>query len=247
VVKIQLAMCVYNKEKYVAQAIQSVIDQTFQDWHLTVLENASTDCSADIVNSFKDPRITVINSTINLGQSPGLLKVLKEAEPSEYVGWIDADDFMHPECLRLCYETANPGGHNFVYTAYQDVDEQGNNLGIGYRNEIPYHINKTLVQFICHHFRLISHKLYQQVGGVDSSYRMAEVTTPYKVPYGPLYFYRQYPDSDGANDREAQNTWAAKAVMAAIIRRGLENKIELNTDSGFTIRFKPGFNHTSIQ
>jgi glycosyltransferase involved in cell wall biosynthesis len=223
--KIQLAMCVYNKEKYVAQAIQSVIDQTFQDWTLTVLLNAPTDASAEIVNSFNDSRIVVINSIENIGQAAGLYTILKDAPRSEYVGWIDADDFMHQRCLELCY-SANQA---FVYTAYQEVNEDGAIIRRGQNNEWPYHPTKLLVQFICHHFRLISWELYHSVGGVDPCCKMAmdydlvlklsEVAYPHKLNE-VLYYYRQHDDSYGAQNRVAQSHWAATAIRKAIKRRG---------------------------
>lgn len=246
---IHLGMCLYNKAPYVAKAIQSVIGQSFTDWRLTILDNASTDNSLVIAQEFRDPRITIILGKQNLGQAAGLKYIFDNyGQQANKIGWLDADDWLHSNCLQLCVKANRP----FVYTSYADVDELGLLLNLGYRNETPYHINTSLKEFILHHFRLIDRKLYRHVGGVDSSLEMAEdygltlkleeQVTPFKIESEPLYFYRQYPKSAGAQNRVMQNQHAAKAINAAIIRRGLSNKLELWEGPPFSIRFKNGYN-----
>ena len=242
-------MCLYNKAHYVAQAVQSVLDQTYENWRLTILDNASIDDSLAITQQFKDSRITVVKSKTNLGQAPGLKYIFdNHVRDAAHVGWLDADDWLHTDCLKLCIAAQKP----FVYTSYADVDKSGLLLNLGFRNEVPYHINTSLKQFIMHHFRLIDKALYESVGGVAPEYRYAEdydlalkleeQVTPFKVQSEPLYFYRQHSESDGAKNRVNQNKYAAKAIRAAIRRRGLENTIELWDGTPFSIRFKNNYN-----
>ena len=238
---INLAMAVYNTEKYVAQAIQSVINQTFKDWTLTIYDDASTDQSLKVINRFKDPRILVIKNDKNIGHVAVLAKAFSNRN-STHVGWVDSDDWLHPQCLELCYNANSP----FVYTCYAETDTAGNTLRI--KNLEPYQKNTNLQRFILHHFRLISTELYSSINGIDSGYshaedydlslRLEELTTPVKVGNEPLYFYRQHTESFGAKKRVLQARYAARAINAAIRRRGLESQVYLHEGPPFQIRFR---------
>ena len=95
-----VSVCVplYRKEEFIAETLRSVLDQTYTDFELIVLDNASPDRSADIARSFDDPRVTVVvnpaavlpienfNKVVALSRAP-LVKVLC------------ADDLLHPHCL----------------------------------------------------------------------------------------------------------------------------------------------------
>ena len=238
---ISLVMSVYNTEKYVAQAIQSVIDQTFKNWNLVIYDNASTDNSLKVINRFKDPRITVIKNSSNVGHVAVLAKAFSNCN-SAYIGWVDSDDWLHPTCLELCYKANS----QFVYTCYAEVNQSGKVLVV--KNLEPYHKNANLQRFVTHHFRLISTELFNKIGGIDPNYkhaedydlslRLEELTKPVKVGFEPLYFYRQHSNSLGANNRGPQNQDAAKAISAAIKRRELVDQIYLYPGPPFQIRFK---------
>ena len=55
--KVSIILANYNEEKYIAEAIESVINQTYTNWELIIVDDASTDRSQDIINSYKDSRI----------------------------------------------------------------------------------------------------------------------------------------------------------------------------------------------
>ena len=55
--KVSIILANYNEEKYIAEAIESVINQTYTNWELIIIDDASTDRSQDIINSYKDSRI----------------------------------------------------------------------------------------------------------------------------------------------------------------------------------------------
>ena len=91
-------MPAYNAEKYIAEAIQSVLDQTFQDWELLVIDDGSKDSTAKIVNSFSDPRIVLIqqeNGGVSVARNAGL-----DLAKGKYITFLDADDAIPNYSIR---------------------------------------------------------------------------------------------------------------------------------------------------
>lgn len=88
----------YNKEKCIANTIQSVLDQTFADFEIIVVNDGSTDNGLSIVQSFEDDRITIIHKP-NGGVSSARNQGIKEAK-YEWIAFLDADDFWDPNYLK---------------------------------------------------------------------------------------------------------------------------------------------------
>lgn len=95
---VSVVLPVYNAEKYVGQAIQSIVAQSFQEWELIVVDDGSTDKSLAIVQSFSDPRIRVLAHGQNLGY-PVAMNTGIECAKGKYVARMDSDDVSHPERL----------------------------------------------------------------------------------------------------------------------------------------------------
>lgn len=93
--KVAVIMPVYNGAKYVRQAIESVLRQTFTDWQLIIVNDASTDDTEKILESFKDNRIKIVKNEKNLGSVASRNIALKECR-SEYIAILDADDISEP-------------------------------------------------------------------------------------------------------------------------------------------------------
>lgn len=92
---ISILTTVYNREKYLAECIQSVLDGHFQDFELIIVDDQSTDRSLEIAHEFasKDPRIRVYRNEENLGDYPNRNKAASYAR-GKYIKYLDADD-MH--------------------------------------------------------------------------------------------------------------------------------------------------------
>ncbi|MGA2913333.1 MAG: glycosyltransferase [Methanoregula sp.] len=84
----------YNKEKYILRTINSILNQTFQDFEVIVVDDGSTDKSADVVRGFVDPRIKLIRQE-NRGSSPTRNRGIYEST-GELLAFIDADDEWLP-------------------------------------------------------------------------------------------------------------------------------------------------------
>ena len=93
---ISIILPVYNCEKYIAQSINSIISQSYQNWELLICDDGSTDASYANVCHFTDPRIRIFRNEKNRGSLRTRNLLLKEAK-GEYVAFQDADDFSEPE------------------------------------------------------------------------------------------------------------------------------------------------------
>lgn len=100
---ISIVTSVYNVEKYIEKAIQSILTQTYSDIELIIVDDCSTDSSMQIVSQFTDPRIKVFRHTENKGA--GFARKLGiENATGDYVITIDADDWIEPQFLENLYK-----------------------------------------------------------------------------------------------------------------------------------------------
>ena len=96
--RVTVLMPVYNAEPFLAQAIQSILHQTYSDFEFLIIDDGSTDNSYEIAASFADPRIRLIRQSVNLGLVTALNLGLDCAR-GEYIARMDADDISLPERL----------------------------------------------------------------------------------------------------------------------------------------------------
>jgi glycosyltransferase involved in cell wall biosynthesis len=95
---VSVLMTSFNREKYISEAINSVLCQTFTDFELIILDDCSTDNTLEIVNSFDDLRIRVYQNDTNLGQFPNRNKAASLAT-GKYLKYVDSDDRILKGCL----------------------------------------------------------------------------------------------------------------------------------------------------
>ena len=94
--KISLVMKVYNGEQYLCQAIDSILNQTFRDFELLIIDDGSTDHSVEKIQNYKDERIRFLQNERNMGLCITQNKVIGEAR-GEYIAVMDCDDISYPE------------------------------------------------------------------------------------------------------------------------------------------------------
>lgn len=94
-------MPAYNSEKYIAEAIESVIKQTYKNWELIIVNDASTDRTEKIIKSYqkKDKRIKLISLPKNQGVANARNTAIQNAE-GRYIAFLDADDYWEKEKLQ---------------------------------------------------------------------------------------------------------------------------------------------------
>lgn len=94
--KISVIMPAYNAEKYIAEAIESILGQTFGDFEFIILNDCSTDRTEEIIRSYTDSRIVYLKNEQNMGVAATLNRGLSVAK-GEYIARMDADDISLPE------------------------------------------------------------------------------------------------------------------------------------------------------
>ncbi|HAH21483.1 MAG: hypothetical protein A2Y00_03575 [Omnitrophica WOR_2 bacterium GWF2_43_52] len=135
--KVYIAMPTYNGENFLAQAITSVLEQTFTDWELHIVDDCSKDKTEEIALSFKHKEIFFHKNSKNLGLVRNFNKSLAYCR-SEYISFFHQDDIMKPENLekKIAVLKKNPNV-GFVHSNIELIDEGSNPLGI------PWFKNKS--------------------------------------------------------------------------------------------------------
>ncbi len=97
---VTVLMTVYNGMPYLRQAIESILEQTWADFEFLVVNDCSTDDSRDVILSYDDPRIRLLDNEENINQTRSLNRGL-ESVRSELIARMDADDISHPKRLEM--------------------------------------------------------------------------------------------------------------------------------------------------
>lgn len=134
---ISIIVPVYNAEKFIESTIESVLRQDYSDWELLLVDDCSTDSSADIIRSYDNPRIKLISQPQNFGAYAARNRGLSEAL-GRYIAFLDADDLWEPCKLSRELEFLKENNAGFVFTGYEFADENG----VG--NKSVVHVPKTL-------------------------------------------------------------------------------------------------------
>lgn len=123
---ISVILPVYNHEKFVGQAIESVLSQTFSSLELIVINDGSTDNSDAVIRGFKDPRISYYCQE-NRGSCYSHNKGLQLAK-GEYISIINSDDVYHKERLENLYREAIKDNLQFLITDIELIDQNSSNI-----------------------------------------------------------------------------------------------------------------------
>jgi glycosyltransferase involved in cell wall biosynthesis len=123
---VTVLMSVYNGEKYLAEAVDSILNQTYTDFEFLIINDGSTDASRSIICAYHDSRIRLVDNPQNVGLSRSLNRGLSLAQ-GKYVARQDADDISEPQRLarQVAFMEANP--HLLMSgTWYREIDADGN-------------------------------------------------------------------------------------------------------------------------
>ncbi|MDR5591383.1 glycosyltransferase family 2 protein [Christiangramia sp. SM2212] len=126
---VSVIMPAFNSEAYITESIQSVINQSHQNWELLVIDDASTDATAEIVKSFSagDHRIQLLTNSTNSGTHHSRNKGIKAAS-GVYIAFLDADDLWKPEKLSKQLMVLSKPNVAACFSSYDLIDEKGNHL-----------------------------------------------------------------------------------------------------------------------
>jgi glycosyltransferase involved in cell wall biosynthesis len=176
--RVTVLLAVHNGEPFLRRCLDSVLAQTYDDFELLVVDDASTDATPATISSFADPRVRVLRNETNLGQVPSLNRGLREAR-GEYVARIDADDWCKPARLARQVDALDAEPRVAVVGTWMDaVDEQDRPAGklrstIDDFAEFLFH---TLIMrvYVAHPAAMFRRVAVVGVGGYDESTGPAE-------------------------------------------------------------------------
>ena len=140
--KVSIGIPFYNSEDYLALSISSVINQSFTEWELILVDDGSTDNSLQIAREFelKDKRIRVISDGSNKKLPYRLNQIIDESK-YEYIARMDADDLIHPERLQIQLNFLNEhSGFDIVSSGTVSINDE--NRVYGYR-----HVEEVFTDF----------------------------------------------------------------------------------------------------
>jgi len=116
----------YNAEKLIGRTIQSVIDQTFTDWEMIVVDDCSQDATRQVVEKWvdQDSRIRLESLSKNFGGPAGPRNVGVKLACGKYIAFLDSDDIWHPQKLEIQLKILNETGRVFCSSEMEDFKDE---------------------------------------------------------------------------------------------------------------------------
>jgi len=126
--EISVIMPAHNSKKFLRESVESILNQTFKDFELIIINDCSTDSSLRIIKSYKDKRIKLINNKKNLGTVKSRNVGLKAAK-GKYIAILDSDDISYPKRLEIQFNYLENNPHIFlVGSSAIYMDEKGKEI-----------------------------------------------------------------------------------------------------------------------
>jgi glycosyltransferase involved in cell wall biosynthesis len=248
-VKVSLIILTYNVPRYIAEAVESVLAQTYRDFELILWDDGSTDPAVlPILRDFekRDPRVRVIVGE-HAGEQVARQQAIEQST-GEYLGWVDSDDRLAPAALEktVALLDARPD-IGMVYTDHTIIDADGNSFGLSPRCAIPYSPERLLIDFMTFQFRLMRRSVFDRAGGYlapgtiraatdyDLCLRISEIAAIHHLAE-PLFFYRRHSGQISHVKRMEQIEESRAAIERALVRRGLADRVRIEVQLKSTFR-----------
>ncbi len=237
--KVSIVLPVYNGERYLKKALHSIIRQTFTDFELIIVNDASTDHSLEIAEKYaaKDPRIKVYTNEKNSKLPQSLNNGFARAS-GELFTWTSDDNILHPNFLKRMVETLDEHPDvDLVYGMQQYIDENGKPYAVrDYPKDLDDIYYKDTVA-ACFMYR---RKVHEELGGYDTSKFLVEdydfwlrAYEKFKFYFLPeiLYSYRMHKGSL-TGQRRVEIKKRAIALREDILARTEDPKIRAKLSAG---------------
>jgi len=138
---VSIVMPVHNGEAFLAESVRSVLRQSFLDWELIVVDDASDDASVHLVKSqcARDERIRLIELEQNSGAAVARNTAIEQAQ-GRYIAFLDSDDVWLPYKLERQLSFMHQSNAAFAYSGYERINEAGGHLiSIGVPESLQHH------------------------------------------------------------------------------------------------------------
>lgn len=144
---ISIIMPSYNTGEFIAESVQSVVKQTYENWELIIVDDCSTDNTDKVLQPYlADKRIRYLKNDKNFGAAISRNRAIKEAK-GRYIAFLDSDDLWKPEKLERQLAFMKEHHYGFTYTDYRI---QLNGVWQPYINTAPNMINKRKMYHYCY-------------------------------------------------------------------------------------------------
>jgi glycosyltransferase involved in cell wall biosynthesis len=201
-------MPAYNAEKYIEEAINSILRQSYTNWELLIADDASKDATLKIIESFNDNRINCFHNKVNLGYLKTWNNLIDKAK-GDYISFLDADDYCSDNRielqLRFLLENQNIGAVGCNYSQIDLNNEKIFNSNFPTKHDIIFNEMPNKFHFIGSAL-MIRKSVYLDIGGYDlffdrlgaeDYYWAYLIAEKYRIANlkDVLYFYRFNPNS----------------------------------------------------
>ena len=122
---VSVIMPSYNTADYIKESVDSVLNQTYSNLEIIIVDDCSTDNTDEIIKSIKDNRIRYYKNDVNSGAAISRNIALKEAK-GQWIAFLDSDDLWMPEKLEKQIKFMEDNNYLFSYTNYEEIDMEGN-------------------------------------------------------------------------------------------------------------------------
>ena len=228
--RVSVVMAVYNGERFLRQAVDSILSQTYTDFEFIIIDDGSTDGTAVILDSYVDPRLRVLTQ-----QNMGLVKSLNrgvDMARGEYIARMDADDISLARRLELQVRCLDAHWHTGALgTGAIEIDEKDRAIRRHDHHTDSHTIERALLEGstpLCHGSVMFRKACFENVGGYRERFRHAEdydlwlrMIERYDIDNLPeiLYQHRLVLDSVSSRHFMEQKRGAAFALECAKRRR----------------------------
>lgn len=218
--KISIILPVFNVEHYLKKCIDSILNQTYKNIEIIIIDDGSTDGSASICDYYTKTYdfikcVHKENGGLSSARNAGL-----EMCSGEYISFVDSDDYIHPEMLDIMLRNLKQYkadisvcGYTMVYPSKSEEIKEGNDIKV-YDPELAFKVlfhrnnigvlacNKLFASYL---FRDIRFPENQQFEDINTIYKVISISK--RIVYEPtaLYFYNQRTDSINGNNFKSKN------------------------------------------
>lgn len=225
VAKVSVLMSVHNGERFLREAVDSILGQTFADFEFIIVDDSSTDGTEAILNGYHDPRIVRLRNETNLGLTKSLNRGLAVAR-GMYIARMDADDTSDPS--RIEKELAvieDDADTRAVFSCFRRIDAAGQMI-----QDVPVYFSPEAIYLelffnncLLHGTALIEKEFLQRAGGYDESLESAQdyelwnrLKSRSRLVMLPeiLYSYRDHQEAVSRNKAEMQERFFLKQFRA---------------------------------
>lgn len=171
-------MSVRNGEAYLKACIDSILGQTFSDFEFIIVDDASTDATAVLLDEYTraDERVRLVTNKENLGLTKSLNIALQKAR-GEYIARMDADDISLPERFEKQVRFLGKYlSHSIVGSWMKIIDDQSKEIDVWETETSDDQIKKALIRYnpMFHPTVMMRKNLLDQIGGYDEAWRYAQ-------------------------------------------------------------------------